>query len=248
MSYSFKGNVGYGRLRRYATQVIGGLEARPQTQALAPPFRKIRDAITAARAEREAADDQVLIATARLRVEDSDWDQAIGKVSARAYELAGKVAQNDPYATLFGKVDARRAKSLGSAKAVAVGQSVVRDGRRLVDEGQPELGPPVEELAGATERLVAARASFDEADDALFAPRRAKKKLLAELNQLIAITEAGILGAFPGRSDIVGAILLPWFERRRAGKSVEDADADAPDIDDESDDDGDAPGGEVTPS
>lgn len=248
MSYNFKGNVSYGRVRRYATQVIGGLEARPQTQGLAPPFRKIRDAITAARTEREAADDLVLIATARLRVEDSDWDLALGKVSARAYELAGKVAQNDPYATLFGKVDARRAKSLGSAKAVAVGQTVVRDGRRLADDGAPELSQPLEDLGSATARLLDARARFDEADDALFAPRRAKKKLLAELNQLIAITEAGILGAFPGRSDIVGAILLPWFERRRAAKSVDDADPDAPDIDDESDDDGDAPGGEVTPS
>lgn len=35
MSYRFDFDVGYGRLRHYTTQAIGGLEARPKTAALA---------------------------------------------------------------------------------------------------------------------------------------------------------------------------------------------------------------------
>ncbi len=60
---------------------------------------------------------------------------------------------------------------------------------------------------------------MDTAEDARFEPRQAKKKLVRDLNQLIAVTEAAVLTAFAGRSDLVSAILTPWFERRRGASA-----------------------------
>lgn len=235
MSYKFDANNSYGRLRQYTSQVIGGLEARPQTATLSTPFRELRKAISDARAAREEVDDAVLAASARLRVNDADWDQAILAVSARAFELARKRADADPYATLFGRIDAKRARSLGAAKAQIVGQSVVRDGRRLDQAG--ELQAVLDALDAATVKLSETKAAYDEADDALFAPRRSKKKLVSRLNDAIAVAEAGILTAFPGRGDLVSAILLPWFERRGPKTRNEAGDGpdqpDVPDLDDE---------------
>lgn len=238
MSYRFDFDVGYGRLRHYTTQAIGGLEARTKTAALAVPLKQFRDEVVAARAAREAADDAVLVATARVRVGDVDWDQSIGVVSSRAYELAKKDASADPYVTLFGRIDAKRAKDFGPAKAVVVGQTVVKDGRRLTEF---DLTNELTALEAATQELLASKQRWDDADDALFEPRRAKKRLIGRLNELIAVTEAGILTAFPGRNDIVTAILQPWFERRRPKGSAPDVDS--PDIDDEGDDDADLTGG-----
>lgn len=245
MSYTFQESVGLARVRRYVGQVIGGLEARAATAPLAAPFVALRERIDATRAAREAGDDKVLAATARLRVDDADWDEALGRVSSRAYELADKKADKDPYATLFGKVTAKRARAFGAVKAQVVGESVVRDGRRL--ESAEAMADVLDALAAATTRLEASKAAWDEADDALFEPRRAKKKLIANLNEQIAIAEAGILMAFPGRGDLVNAVLTPWFERRRArGAGADDDGADVPVLDAEEDDD-EGPGGGVAP-
>lgn len=233
MSYKFKTSTSFGRGRRYLSQCIGGVEARPQTAHLAPPLKALRDEFVAQRAAREAVDDVVLVATARLRVEDVEWDKALGQVSSRSYLLSGKDADTDPYATLFGKVDAKRARGFGAAKAVIVGESVVRDGRRL----DADLGTELSQLETATTRLNEAKRLYDEADDALFVPRQSKKKLIGKLNDLIAVTEAGILTAFPGRDDIVSAILTPWFARRSGKSSADSSDEPVtPDLDDEGDD------------
>ncbi|HRE90154.1 MAG TPA: hypothetical protein PK095_13555, partial [Myxococcota bacterium] len=194
---------------------------------LAGPIRELRARIEAERSAREAADDALLAASARLRVDDSDWDQALQLVSARAYELAGKKADAEPYATLFGRVDAKRARSFGAAKAQVVGLAVVKDGRRL-DEAEA-LSETLDQLEAATAKLSASKATYDEADDALFLPRQAKKKLIGKLNEAIAVAEAGILTAFPGRGDLVNAILTPWFERRTRPKAGSEPDDDAPD-------------------
>lgn len=236
MSYKFGPGVSYGRLRHYCSQVVGGLEARPQTAALAGPFRVIRGEVESERAARERADDEVLGHSARLRVDDVDWDQALQALSARSFELAKKKADADPYAALFGRVDAKRARSFGAAKAQVVGVSVVKDGRRL--EEADGMATELDVLESATAVLTASKAAYDEADDKLFVHRQAKKKLVGRLNDAIAVAEAGILTAFPGRGDLVSAILTPWFERRTPkGRSEDDgADpGDVPDVDDDTD-------------
>lgn len=237
MSYKFGPAVSYGRLRHYCSQVVGGLEARPQTAALAGPFRMIRSEVESEREARERADDEVLGSSARLRVNDADWDQALQMLSARSFELAKKKADADPYAALFGRVDAKRARSFGAAKSQVVGVSVVKDGRRL--EQAEAMATELDALEAATAALSASKAAYDEADDKLFVHRQAKKKLVGRLNEAIAVAEAGILTAFPGRGDLVSAILTPWFERRTATSRVEGDDSgpgDVPDLDDETDD------------
>jgi hypothetical protein len=231
MAYKFRTSTSFGRARRYLSQCIGGVEARPQTAHLSPPLKALRDEFVAQRAARESVDDLVLVTTARLRVEDVDWDNALGQVSSKSYLLSNKDADSDPYATLFGKVDAKRARGFGAAKAVIVGETVVRDGRRLDADLEAELN----QLEVATNRLSEAKRLFDEADDALFVPRQSKKKLINKLNDLIAVTEAGILTAFPGRDDIVSAILTPWFARRYGKSSADSGEPEIPDLDDEGD-------------
>lgn len=244
MSYKFKTTTSYGRLRRYAAQVIGGLEAREATRPSASAWREIQAGITQERTTREAADDVLLAASARARLEDAEWDEALLRTSSRTYELARKDASAEPYATLFGRVDAKRARAFGLAKATVVGQAVVKDGRRL---DAPELGAVLDQLEVATRRLDEARALVEGAEDALFQPRMAKKKLVRQINDLIAVTEAAVLTAFPGRDDIVAAILLPWFERRSSRKATSadpEPDPLVPDLDDEDEDEDD--GGSTT--
>ncbi|MCC6622981.1 MAG: hypothetical protein IT385_17110 [Deltaproteobacteria bacterium] len=239
MSYKVNPSTSYGRMRRYVAQVIGGLESREATRARVDAWRALQQEVIAERGTREAADDVLLAAAARARVEDAEWDAALGATSSRAYELAKKDAGADPYATLFGKIDAKRARSMGLAKATAVGRAVVKDGRRL---GVTELGAELETLEAATTRLEEAQRAVESAEDALFTPRLAKKKLVRKLNELIAVTEAAILTAFPGRDEIVSAILIPWFERRSGrGSAQPEPDPLVPDLDDEDEDVGGGP-------
>lgn len=214
MAYQFEVTTGYGRLRQYASQVLGGVGAREALAAQSEGWRGMLGRIVAERAQREEADDAVLMAGALARVADADFDASIGEVSGVSWLLAGKKVAGEPYQTLFGRIDAKRAKGLGVAKASAVGERVVRDGRRL---GAEELAAPLSGLEKATGALSNAQTRLEAAEDALFEPRQAKKKLVRDLNQLIAVTEAAILTAYPGRSDLVSAILVPWFQRRRAG-------------------------------
>ncbi|MEZ4267530.1 MAG: hypothetical protein R3F39_14220 [Myxococcota bacterium] len=241
MAYQFEVTTGYGRLRRYASQVLGGVGARGALAGSGDDWRAMLGRIVAERASREAADDGVLMAGAVARVADVDFDASIGEVSGVSWLLAGKKPEGEPYLTLFGRIDAKRARGLGLAKASAVGERVVRDGRRLGVEG---LAGALDGLDAATGALTAARTGVDTAEDALFEPRQAKKKLVRDLNQLIAVTEAAVLTAFPGRSDLVSAILTPWFERRRGAAASAtagepgDAELEGPgDADDDGDED-----------
>jgi len=128
-----------------------------------------------------------------------------------------------------GLINAAQAKDLGMAKATEVGLRIVRDGRRLE---LPALLEPLAALEAATSALQAAAAAYGAAEDALFGPRQAKIKLVRELNALIAITEAKILLAFPGRDDLTRAILRPWYERRRGTAAAQDV---APEVEGEAD-------------
>lgn len=211
MAYVFGQGTSYGRLRRYTSQVIGGLEARQELATLAPEWRAMQARIVEGRAERERADDQVLFVDAKARVEDADFDRATTGLSGKSWSLSGKNKANEPHATLFGKLTAADIKRLGVVKASTEGRRLVKQSKAL---GNPDLEPELGAFETATEALIAVTAAIEAADDGLFAPRQAKNKLVRELNRLVAVTEANILMAFPGRRDLVSAILAPWFERR----------------------------------
>lgn len=221
MAYVFDQGTSFGRLRRYASQVIGGLSARPALAPLAEDWRTTQARIVAAREEREQADDQVLFADAKVRVEDADFDAAATGLSGKSWLLSGKKKVNEPHATLFAKLTADDIKRLGVVKASTEGRRLVKQAKVL---GNADLEPELASFEVATEALIAAGAAVEAADDGLFAPRQAKNKLVRELNRQIAVTEAAILTAFPGRRDLVSAILTPWFERR-ARRSTNTGDA-----------------------
>lgn len=229
MAYSFDETVSYSRARRYASQVIGGLAARPVLAAQVVDWRAMKQRIRIERDQREDADDLIIETSTATRVDDVDFDFCLTKTSGRSWELSGKDASAEPHATLFGKVPAKRARSFGPAKATEVGLRVVKDGRKFA---LPELEASLAELEAATAVLGTSFKAFEDAEDALFTPRQAKKKLVRALNLLIATTEAAVLTAFPGREDIVSAILLPWFERKNGKTAKGEPDPLAPAVDD----------------
>ncbi len=223
MAYSFSENTSYGRARRYTAQVIGGLKARKELAGQVDAWTTFKARIIHERQLRELADDAVLEASTLGRVEDAQFDVDLGSVSSHAFLAAGKDAKATPYDELFGKDDAKRVKAFGIVRAAEAGRRIVKDGRRLE---VPNLVPQLDQLDATTARLQAAATGVEAAKDALFGPRRVKKVLIADLNHLIATTEAAILTAFPGRDDLVSAITRPWFERK--GKKTPGTDADAP--------------------
>jgi len=170
----------------------------------------------------------VLEASTGARVEDADNDVSLTAASGRSWELSNKDPERDPHATLF-VIEARRIKSFGPARAIEEARRIIKDGRRLSDA--QELESVLNSLEGTTDRLAAAFERYQSAEDALFHPRQAKKKLVRDLNDLVAVTEAAILTAFPGRDDLVSAILLPWFERSRRKKAAGPAREPVPDLD-----------------
>jgi len=216
MSYRFELNTSYQRLRRYGAQVSGGLRARKVFDPHATSWAQMKQRIKREREQREEADDAVLEASTVTRVEDADNDAALTAVSGRSWELSNKEASADPHATLF-KIPAKRIKSFGAARAVEESSRIVRDGRRFAEL---DFEKTLDGLETTSARLATAFQAFEAADDALFDPRRAKKALIRDINALIAVTEAAILTAFPGRDDIVSAILQPWFERKAKRKTA----------------------------
>lgn len=232
MSYRFPVDVSYNRLRRYCAQVGGGLHARPKLAQHVEPWRQMKSRVRAERDAREDADDAVLEASTATRVEDVDNDVSLTAASSKSWDLSNKNPEQDPHATLF-VIDAKRIKSFGPARAMEEARRIVKDGRRLVEA--EALDGVLTALEGTTERLGNAFQAYQTAEDALFLPRQAKKKLSRDLNDLIAVTEAAILTAFPGRDDLVSAVLLPWFERSKRRKTADPEvgpDPLTPDIDD----------------
>ncbi len=153
MAYEFIVTTSYGRLRQYTAQLEGGHRARANgLAAQVPAWSVMKDRIVAERTEREFADDNVLHATARARVEDADT--TLGDVSSKSYEFADKRADQEPYVTLFGTIPAKRARGFGPAKATEVGARILKDAPRF---GHAELDAPLAALATATAALTTAK-------------------------------------------------------------------------------------------
>lgn len=170
------------------------------------------------RGERDARDDAraaVLAASARVRVADADWDGVVTDVSGRAWLASGKDAGRLPYAALFGGVRAADAIELGPHKATVFGGRLLAKARELA---HPDLVPAVERLAVSNEALAAAAAERDEATEKAAQHDVRRRALVREVEALAARTEVEILTRFPGRRDLVRAVLAdPEGPRRRRG-------------------------------
>lgn len=210
MAQTLSPMTSHARLRAYCVQVESSLEAVPELAARAADWKAMRHEVTAHRALAEDGNDGLAKARAVNRVRDAAWDASYREGSSLAYFEAGKRSDAEPYATLF-RVPARKAISLGHAKATEVGRRVLAEARRYV--GSPALQDWAERFAAANAALVASGKAMDEAADALDDPRFGKRALVRKLNTLVATTEAFVLTTFPGRSALADAILVPAWAR-----------------------------------
>ena len=227
MAHSFEVTTSHGRLRTYCVQVEAGLEALTVLAPKAADWRTLGAEVVAHRTLAEQGADAVTRAQAKNRVNDNDWDASFTQGSGLAFLLSGKKKKQDPYATLM-KVPARRATSLGYAKATAVGDAVLAGVQRFA---LPQLTEWALTFKAANDALKLSGEAMTAAEDALAEPRFSKRALVRKLNTLIGVTEAFILTNYPGRSALADAILVPAWERRK-GKSTEDEPAVDPDSED----------------
>lgn len=219
MSYSLPEAITFEGMIDYATGVAAGLKAVPELAPLAADWTAARQA---RRAERDARDDaraSVLEASAVVRVRDAAWDAAVKKLSGEAFLVAGKDAGQSPYAPLFGTIKATDATRLGPAKAASFGATLLAKAKELAT---PALGGTVQALAKENAALSDAAGVRATARDEASVHELKRQKAREALELLIATTEVGILTAFPGRRDLVRALLAP--PRKAAAAAEEDGD------------------------
>jgi len=208
----------------HCTSVVAGLQAMDELAPLAVPWVEKRTRLRQARDERDADRDAVTAASAKVRVADARWDASIVGLSGVAFLAAGKDAKASPYAMLFGSVRAVDAVKLGAAKEAAFGAQLVKRARELSHPQLAEALAEVEARNAELERVAAARSEAVSAAQ-LHAIKRGK--LVDELNCLVAVTEVGILTAFPGRKELTRAVLARQVEKRSSAEANDDADAEA---------------------
>ena len=235
MTYKFDVTTSHQRLRAHAVQVKAGLTTVPEFAAKIADWDAQRVRVVEHRTAWEDGQDALAIAQTINRVRDTNWDASYTEGSGIAYLLAKKKKDADPYATVF-RMPARRATSLGHLKATEVGDKAISAANRFQDPG---LSTWAQSFTAVNDALKASGQAMEAADDALDDPRFSRKALVRAHNDLIAVTEAFILGAFPGRGDLADAILIPtWARSRKKNASdteddldVRDGPADADDND-----------------
>jgi len=180
-----------------------------------------RQQIIAHRTAWEDGQDALTVAQTINRVRDTNWGASYTKGSGIAYLLANKKKDADPYATVF-RITAARATGFGHAKATEIGDKAITAAGRFQE---PTLNAWAQSFAIANDVLKASGKAMEAAEDALDDPRFSRKALVRTHNDLIAVTEAFILNAFPGRGDVADAILIPSWARSRPKRAPNDHEA-----------------------
>lgn len=204
-----------------AVSIDAGLSAMPELETLAPPWSKRLEAILDSRDARDAARRVVLKASAKVKVFDTRWDFTVKKISSVAYQSAGKKKDVEPYASTFGAVTAADAIDLGPHKATAFGTKLLS---KMTALNHMDLNPLIAVLTADQENLANAAKVRDDAQVQAATHDVLRRKHVEEFNKLLAETEVGILTRFPGRRDLVRAILAP----ERATRSNKSTGTDAP--------------------
>lgn len=236
MSYSIPNTWSLEKIRAYVVKVTGALVAlnelgKLKLEGMEPlcgswlpqlveQWRKEQAAVVKARDARDAARDLVVERNAVVAVYDMQWDATVGQMSSLAFLLAKSRANQDPYKTLFGSVKATALQKLGPAKATVAARRLVEKVRALLDK---ELLPLADTLERQSELLAAASESDVQAETALLGHAVSRVKLIRHLEMVIATTEVELLTRFPGRSDLVRAVLDPVTEKRRTKNADETA-------------------------
>lgn len=225
MTYKFDVTTSHQRLRAHAVQVKAGLTAVAELASKGPDWDAQRVRVIEHRAAWEEGQDALTVAQTTNRVRDANWDASYTKGSGIAYLLANKKKDADPYATVF-RITAARATGFGHAKATEIGDKAITAAARFPE---PTLNAWAQSFAAANDALKASGKAMEAADDALDDPRFSRKALVRAHNELIAVTEAFILNAFPGRGDLADAILIPSWARSRKKSDDDDGDLDVRD-------------------
>jgi len=212
MSYKLNTSVSLESLRSYAVQVIAGLKATGGLEESLASWSAQKEAILRARDARDADLDREAETSARVRVSDAEWDSTVGSLSQVAQFLAGGDAKKPPYTELFGTVKAHQLKRFGPAKAPSAAAGLVA---KAQSSAHPQLVEAGRELAAKTEALAVAEKADADAEVRVLTHTIEKAKLVRSMETLVAETEAKLLARWPGRDDLVRAILDPTPEKQQ---------------------------------
>lgn len=240
MAYVAPKNWALESLRAYLVRVIAALVALkalermsiPGMEALAGDWipkltervRAFLGEVDRERAERDAARDHEIETSAVVRLLDAAWDSTLTQLSGYSFMLANKSEKAPPYVDVFGKVKARDLVSLGPAKATEAGRRIVERTRAT---GRQELVA----LANALDVQTTALREAEETDQVaetealVFDVKRATR--LRATERLIAEIEVELLTRFPGRRDLVRAVLDTRPEKRSKPRSEEPVEVEA---------------------
>jgi len=206
MSYTLDPKSSIEALLDYVAGAAAAVQALPATAHLVEPFLVVRKDLQDARDKRDEARFAHKCASAVVRVHDALWDEAILTLSGEAFLAAGKDAKASPYAPLFGTMKASEAQELGPAKALVFGGSVVSKARELA---HPRLEAATAALAKAGQDLQQAASARDTAREQAELHELRRSRLVYGVEIAVAHCEVEILQRFPGRRDLVRAMLAP---------------------------------------
>ena len=213
MPYAIPDSASLEWLLDYVVGAEAALGALPITAPQAVPWTAFRATLRTARDKRD--DDRFALksASAIARVADAEWDRTLVALSGEAYHLAGKKADELPYAALFGGLKAQEATRLGAFKATAFGTALlhkvaVLEDARLASVAS-DFAAAQAQLAAATNARIAAKGRAQSHD--------AGRQLHPDaLDELIAHSEVAILTAAPGRHDLLKAAFTVEKPNRQA--------------------------------
>ena len=206
MSYKLVAEWSLESIKEYAVAAMAGMQAVDEVAEASIPLASLVELCDAAIAQRNAARIKSVVASARVRVLDAKNDKLIGTLSGTAFLAAGSKADQEPYNALFGAVTAEDLKEMGPHKVSSAGAALIAKARAL---NHPQLTPLLPGLDASMESLKAAGAARDDAFVAEGTHEVERRKILSHAQRLVADAEVAVLTRFPGRRDLVKAILAP---------------------------------------
>jgi hypothetical protein len=225
MSYQIREDSSLEAMIDYSDSVAAGLAADSEAEPLCKDWDVLSQKLGQALIARNEARQELLRASAKVRVCDVQWDAVLLGLSERAYLEAGKKSGSKPYSALFGRVTARRASHFGPGKAFFLGDELISMARAL---DHPFLREEVANLQTANDALKEAAEARQQAQRALRSHELVRSELHDELQTLVDRTEADILKLRPGQDELVRAILAPDRPKRALREPPADLEPDEP--------------------
>jgi len=220
MSYDLRDSASLEWLRDYVRGVIAGTEARDALKPLAVPWRAMDGRLKAARDERDEARFAHIGAIRRYAVLRVDFLAEVTTLSGTAYLAAGKDADAPPYSALFSTTKAADFDELGFNNLRDKSDDLFT---KLDKINHPKLSDETATLRALYGPLVEAGEARKAARRALIPFESTRAALVIEVEELGDRTEAAILSQFPGKKELVRAVLAPAADTGRADKKENEA-------------------------